>query len=929
MEKNKNKARMIIVLVFILAFTIITYINLRGTYLQYKELGENYVEAFFTNLSYKYIIFGINFIILYILMYFTNRGIKKGLKTFFEKENKEMPKLLNKSISFVVSIIVSTLMSNILMKKILLCSSNTSFGVADPVFGLDIAFYMFQKPLIETLLMYAIGIIVGLTIYMATYYIIIFNRYFDGVDRTMLKESLLIKKILRNVTLIVICIALYTALNITNISFNKMLTIKNETDSTKNIEVIGASYTDVMVQRWGYLVFSVVIAISSFSAIKAFKRNNMTKVLKNLAIIPGYLVAMFLIIIVFNLIFVNSNKLDKEKTYLDNNIKYTKNAYNIDISEETLESTGTITQTEVNENSNIINNIKIINEDTVIKTLSNNQTGTGYYSYRNAQIAKYKISGKEKLVYVAPREITNFGRTYNNKTYEYTHGKGQIIIDSTDTTENGKIKYIQKDISGKDEQLETINQDIYFGLETNDTIATNTKNKKEYDYTDEDGLEHTTTYNGEAGLQLNFIDRLILGIKTGDLKLAFSTEITSDSKILINRNIIKRAKQVIPYLIYDENPYTVVTDEGKIVWVLDAYTVSNKYPYSQYTTIQHDGIKEKINYIRNSIKVIIDAYDGTIKFYVTDKTDPIAMAYRNTYPTVFEDINSEIPEDISEHFIYPEYLYNVQAELLKTYHNVKSDILYRKDDIWDFAKYNSTIVTKSSGSILKPYYTMIENGDKEEIGLIQIYTPESKQNLISYLVGTTEGNTNKLKLYKFSQDSNILGPMQLDNQIEQDELIYSEIKALNTTGTKVTKDMVVVPINNTLLYVESIYQTMLNEETKIPILKKIVVASGNKVAIGNDLEEALKNLLSKEASNIEVENTDDIDGLIDSIIKANNNLSESTKNSDWELMGSDIKKLQSLIESLEEEKAKEDKKKEESKLVNNDVVTNTTNEIIE
>ena len=156
MEKSKNKTRIIIVLLFILVFAIGTFINLRGTYLQYKELGENYVQAFFTNLSYKYIIFGINFVILYILMYFTNRGIKKGLKTFFEKENKEMPKLLNKSISFVVSVIVSTLMSNILMKKILLCSSNAAFGVADPVFGFDIAFYMFQKPLIETLLMYFI-----------------------------------------------------------------------------------------------------------------------------------------------------------------------------------------------------------------------------------------------------------------------------------------------------------------------------------------------------------------------------------------------------------------------------------------------------------------------------------------------------------------------------------------------------------------------------------------------------------------------------------------------------------------------------------------------------------------------------------------------------------------------------------------------------
>ena len=926
MEKKKSKTRMIIVMLFILVFAIITFINLRGTYLEYKELGQNYVQAFFTNLSYKYTIFGVNFVILYILMYFTNRGIKKGLKTFFEKENKEMPKLLNKSIAFVVSVIGSAFMSNILMKKILLCSSNVSFGVTDSIFGFDIAFYMFQKPLIETLLVYFIGVIIGLTIYMAVYYIIIFNKYFDGVDGKLIKESLLIKKLLRNVTLIAICIALYTALTTINICLNKMLTIKNETDSSENIEIIGAGYTDVMIQRWGYLIFSLVIVIASLRAIKLFKNNNTSKVLKNLAIIPGYLIAMFLVIIVFNLIFVNSNKLDKEKEYLENNINYTKAAYNIDIEEESLENTGTITQTEVNENSDIINNIKIVNSDVILKTLDYNQTGTGYYSYRNANIAKYKISGKDKLVYVSTREISNSGRTYNNKTYEYTHGKGQIVVDSTLATENGGITYIQKDVSGKDEQLGTTSQDIYFGLETNDTIATNTKNKKEYDYTDEDGLEHTSTYSGEAGLQLGFIDRLILGIKTGDLKLAFSSEITSDSKILINRNVIERAKQAMPYLIYDENPYTVVTDEGKIVWVLDAYTVSSEYPYSQYTTIEHDGIKEKINYIRNSVKVIIDSYDGTMKFYVTDKTDPIAMAYRNTYSTVFEDINLEIPQDISEHFIYPEYLYNVQAELLKVYHNVKADILYRTDDLWDFAKYNNTIVTKSSGTVLEPYYTMVNVNEKNEIGLIQIYTPNSKQNLISYLVGTTDGNTNKLKLYKFSQDSNILGPMQLDNQIEQDESISSEIKALNTTGTRVTKDMVVVPINNTLLYVESIYQTMLNEESKIPMLKKVVVASGNKVAIGDNLEETLSNLLSKDASNIEVENTDDVDGLIDSIIKANKNLSESTSNNDWELMGSDIKKLQSLIDSLEQEKVKEDKKKEEEQ---NNVVTNFLNETIQ
>ena len=168
----------------------------------------------------------------------------------------------------------------------------------------------------------------------------------------------------------------------------------------------------------------------------------------------------------------------------------------------------------------------MVNQDVVLKTLDDNQTGTGYYTYRNANIAKYKISGEEKLVYISPREITNSGRTYNNKTYEYTHGMGQIVIDSTSTNLTGGINYIQKDVSGKDEQLGATRQEIYFGLETNDTIATNTKNKQEYDYTDEYGLEHTSTYNGKAGLQLGFIDKLVLGIKTGDLKLAFSSEIS-------------------------------------------------------------------------------------------------------------------------------------------------------------------------------------------------------------------------------------------------------------------------------------------------------------------------------------------------------------------------------------------------------------------
>ena len=900
-KKKKNRTRMILVLLFLLLFAGISYIELRGSYLEYLELGQNYTNIFYTNLTYRYGIMAVNFVILYFILYFTNRGIKKGLKPFFEKEKKEIPKLPNKSLALVISALVSFVTSSALMQKIMLISNGTSFGIQDPIFGLDIAYYMFQKPVIETLALYFVILFVGLSIYIALYYVIAFNRYFDGVDGKMLKESLFMKKLTRNALLIIIGIAILTVINTQNTMFGKILTVKND------LEIVGAGMTETTIKLWGYVIFAFVIIIFAYRALKYFKKGNTGKVLKNLAIIPGYLVVLFIVMVVFDLAFVSTNELDKEKEYIAENIKNTKNAYNINIEEKNIENSGTITSEEVEENANVINNIPVISKDAVSKTLENSQTVTGHYVYPNISIAKYNINEKNQLVYVAPREITNSGRTYNNKTYEYTHGIGEIFTSATESSQNGNIQYIQKDIVGKDEKINISEPRIYFGLETKETIATNTKNKNEYDYTDENGTDQVYSYNGQAGLQLGFLDRLILGIKKGDINLAFSGEITNESKILINRDVITRAKKALPYLIYDEEPYTAVTDEGKIVWVLDAYTVSSSYPYSQYTSIEHDGTKEKINYIRNSVKVIIDSYDGTMSYYITDRNDPIAMAYRNIYPSLFKELDEKIPEDISSHFVYPEFLYNVQAKILKVYHNVKPDVLYRADDVWDIAKFNSTKSTKSTGTYMEPYYTMVKTSDGEQLGLVQIYTPDEKQNIISYLVGSNSNGNNELKLYKFSADSNIVGPMQLDKQLEEDEAISSELKSLNVTGTKLTKQMIAVPINNTILYVEPIYQTMLNE-SEVPVLKKVVVASGNKVAIGDNLTKALENLLSKYAVDIEVENTDDVEGLIEAIIKANKNLTQSNENNDWEMMGKDIKKVQELIDSLEKVKEKEDKK---------------------
>ena len=900
MQKKKNgRTRMLLVILFLLIFAVICYIQLRGSYLEYLELGQNYTDIFKTNITYRYTIMAVNFMLLYIIIYFTNKGVKKGLTPFFEKEEKNIPKLPNKSLALVISAISSFVASSVIMQKFMLATSGASFGIQDPIFGLDISYYMFLKPLIETLVFYIVVLFVGLSLYIALYYVIVFNRYFDGIDGKMLKESLFMKKLLRNVIVIVTGIAILTILGTQNVMFGKIITVG------ENIEINGAGMTEATIQVWGYWIFAFIIILFAYKALRAFKNGKTNKVLKNLAVIPGYLVLLFIVMIAFDLIYVNSNELDKEKKYITANINATKNAYNVDIEENNLESSGTITQVEVENASNVINNIPIISKEAVLETIQNNQSNAGYYVYPNATLAKYEINGQEKLVYLAPREITNTGRTYSNKTYEYTHGMGEIITLATESTESGNIKYVQSDVSGADEVINIEEPRIYFGLETDETIATNAKNKQEYDYTDKNGVDQVSTYEGKAGLSLNFLDRLVLGISKGDLNLAFSGEMTSDSKILINRDIITRAKKAMPYLIYDENPYTVITEDGKIVWVLDAYTVSSSYPYSQYTTIEHDGYTEDINYIRNSVKVIIDSYNGTMDFYITDRTDPIAMAYRNIYKNLFKDLDEEIPEDISRHFVYPEFLYNVQADVLKVYHNTRPDVIYRGDDLWDIAKSSTTSNTNTTGTYMEPYYTMVKTKNGEQLALVQIYTPDSRQNIISYLLGSVENGKNILRIYKFSADNNVVGPMQLDKQIQEDENISKELETLNVTGTKLTKQMIIVPINNTLLYVEPVYQTMINE-SDVPILKKVIVASGNKVAIGDTIQEALQNLLSRYAGSIEVEDTEDIEGIIEAIIKANQNLTESNNNNDWEMMGRDLARLQELIIQLEQ--AKEDEK---------------------
>lgn len=926
-EKHKqNKIRKTIVTIVLILAAIILYIIERGQYLEIKEIGENYLPIFWQNLRNISITAILNFIIVFTVIYISTSKIKNGLKTFFEDEKKAMPKLPQKSIAFIIATIVTIATSGYILQKALPCFYNTQFVATDPVFGLDIGYFVFIWPFLELITMYALVAIIAATVYMAIYYLIVFNVYFDGISRESVKKSNIEKQALSNLKKIIVLFAILILLLTQNIGVQKFIVLSDE--QTENYSIFGAGITETTIRLWGYVGLSIIMVLSVFKAIKEFTKGNTKKIIKALLWVPAYLVILAVGMLGFNLIYVNSNELDKERTYIAENIKNTKKAYGIDIEEDVIKDEGTITQSAITANSETISNIPIVNAENVIKDLEGSQTTKGYYKFTRAQIGNYTIDDKQQLVYVTPREIASAKATYNNKTYEYTHGFGAIITSATSTTSSGNINHIQKSFEQTDEVVNVSEPRIYFGLETNSTVVTNSNNKKEFDYPTENALSNTeNTYDGPAGLKANFLDRLVLSLREKDVNLVFSGNVKSDSKIITNRNIIQRAKTVMPYLEYDQNPYLVIRNNGELVWVLDAYTTSNNYPYSQRTMLENNGItKKEINYIRNSVKVIINAYTGEVTFYRTDKTDPIAMVYEKTYPDLFA--KEEIPEDISNHFVYPEYLYSIQAEVLERYHNIQPDVLYRSDDIWDVATHNtSSKMTSTKGTAIKPYYTMLKTSDSNSsrLGLVLPYTPYGKQNIKAYLVGSCDENGNNvLKLYNYTEDSNVLGPMQLDTQLSQDERISKEIDSLNVTGTKISKDIIIVPIDNTLLYVEPIYQQYVNETDSLPVLKKVVVASGTKVAIGDTFTQALTNLVSQYAVNIEVGNSDNIDELISLIIKANNNLKTSTQSNDWEQIGKDTKKLQTLIDRLEEVKAELDKKEQEEQ----EKISENINEII-
>ena len=862
-EKNKksHKGRIAFLIIVVLAaIAALIGSSIYMELIQLKELNPNanYTSVFTKNLLYQ-VIFSLSaFILITVFVYITNTVIIKNIKKYFKANNLEDRKLYNTPIALIIGVIGAFITKEYFFSKALLFINSVKFNRVDPQFGQDIGYYMFQRPFYMSILDFISNFWLFIVIYSAIYYVLVLltalNNNFS-VD--VLKDKLLLRHNLINV-------AIFFILKSVSYKFQRE-SLLYSTFTQTNISGSGFSNTNIWIKFYTVAPI-IVLAIVIISFLFMWK-GKMKKAAMTIAVYPILLILVTIASGILQTFFVKPNEYDYEKSFIKNNMEETRAAYGLDkIKPYDFKTIEDLTPEIIKRNQNTIDNIRVVD---YLPTLDSNkqlQSNTNFYTFNTGDILNYTVNGKEIPVLISAREISTSNLqnpNFINKTFKYTHGYGVVVNPINKLTVQGQVEFLLSGLKMETVDNKTLNitePRIYYGELTNNYVIVNPEKSMKETEIDYDGTA-TTYFNAPntPKIKLNFLNRVLFAIKNMDANILVSGNINSDSQILLNRNVVQRAQKAVPFLKVDSDPAMTITDNGRLLWVLDAYTISNDYPYAQnfYTQSDEPDLRalNGINYIRNSVKITVDAYDGTVKYYIIDKEDPIIQAYQKVYPGIFS--KDALPEDIASHTRYPETLFKIQTEMLKKYHldpdaNEKNiNDFYSNLDAWSIAKYPDE---KNPGQVrdIDAYYNMIklpgELGKTEELILMRPFTPSSgKHNMISWLaVRNSKDNYGEMILFNFPKNTNILGPDQVEVNINQ----ISEISEYNTLWgqgkSNVFKgSLLVIPIENSVLYVEPIY-IQSKSESSIPQVKKIVVGyqEGNdfKHGIGDNLEDALNNL---------------------------------------------------------------------------------------
>jgi uncharacterized protein len=769
-----------------------------------------------------------------------------------------MPRFLLRSISLVISGAIGWVLSDRWMQVLPLLAP-TSFDRADPVFGRDIGNYIFGLPVGELVAFAAIGICsTGFITVLLTYLLAENSLSQGGISAFSHQQKLHLDRL--GGCLMLACGWSYW------ISCYELLY------SPRGVSY-GASYTDIAVQLPADRMLTIVaLAVGGYLLWRSsdFGRKSFSH--KPILVTVGlYLLLAIstrtIIPTIFQYLVVQPNELARETPYIKRTIASTREAFGLaNIETNTFDPQANLTEKNIQDNDSTIQNIRLWDKQPLLATNRQLQQIRLYYKFLDADIDRYKLTNIPKIstdrqqVLIAARELDYDSvpkqvQTWVNEHLIYTHGYGFTVNPVNRSAAGGLPEYFVKDIGSNDRSpLNTSSEAvrshipidrprIYYGENTNTYVMTGTK-VKELDYPS--GIDNIyNVYDGKGGINIGTAwHKWLFAVYLHDWRMVLTPEFLPETKILFRRNLTERIKSIAPFLQYDRDPYLIAADPQNsknpnyLYWIVDAYTTSNRYPYS-------DIGKEGINYIRNSVKIVVDAYDGSMSFYIADPQDPIVSTWAKVFPNFFKPL-AAMPANFQEHLRYPQDFLKLQSERLMTYHMTDPQVFYNREDLWQIP----TEVYGDKPRLVEPYYLIsrLPNIPDDEFILFLPYTPQQRTNLVAWLAARSDGkNYGKLSLYTFPKQRSIYGPEQIEARINQDPVISQQISLWNRQGSRVIQgNLLIVPIEQSLIYVEPLYLEA--TQNQLPTLVRVVVAYENQIVMAQTLPQALKAIFQPPAT---------------------------------------------------------------------------------
>ncbi len=617
--------------------------------------------------------------------------------------------------------------------------------------------------------------------------------------------------------------------------------------------VFGAGYTDVNAQLPAYNILIVVTIIAALLLLaNVFLR-------RTWRIMAGVLVVWFGISLVAGNFYpglvqqfqVEPNEFTLEREYIDHNIDLTRAAYELDSVEVVnYRAVEEITSEALLAEPETILNIRLWDYRPLFLTYNQIQALRQYYIFNDIDVDRYLIDGKTQQVMLAARELYPEGlsdeaQTWVNRRLVYTHGYGVAISPVAEVTRDGLPRFLLKDLPPVG-VLDITTPQIYFGERTNGYVIVRTE-QAEFDYPAEAGNVFTR-FEADTGIPIGgWLNRLVFALRFGDINFLLTDAIMPESKLLWRRLITERVEEVAPFLHFDDDPYIVLAEDGRLYWYQDAYTTSSLFPYSTPLESNNPLLPRwPLNYIRNSVKIVTDAYTGKTTFYVVDSDEPIIAAYSQIFPDLFVPMG-EMPESLLRHIRYPNELFSIQAEIFRTYHMTDAGEFYNREDVWEWPQE----VFESSSVLMEPYYVLMELPGREGLDFIQIlpFTPANRENMIAWLAAQSNpAKYGEKVVYQFGKDTLFYGPKQVEARIDQDPVISSQLSLWNQQGSQVIRgNLLVIPVGSGLLYVEPLYLQAANG--RIPELKRVILATADRVVMAENLGLALAEIFGSEILN--------------------------------------------------------------------------------